>query len=142
MSTDDEATGTRLLESGLVGRDATRVLVDFAVMLQFAHPDSEVKFETPRELSGPSGSVRVEPETLATSQHAGRVLALFRQTVRRVRIEPGSVLKIEFESGDHVLAQPDGQCEAWSYVDDDGGRVVCIPSGGLAWWSRRTKPHN
>lgn len=131
---DDVRRAEAVLSSGLTGREVTRVLLDFAVTLQFwslDRPTVELKLETPFDLVSRDGSrLTVDPGRLADA--ARQVTELHMGTVARVEISAGDELRLGFADGRAIAAPPDTQFESWSYTSDDGGRVICLPGSGLA----------
>lgn len=53
-----------------------------------------------------------------------------------VRATEDGTLWLEYESGSSIRVFSDADFEAWSVVGADGFRVVCMPGGQLAVWSR------
>lgn len=43
-------------------------------------------------------------------------------------------LTLSMESGSRLSVQPDPNFEAWTVVDPNGYRVVCMPGGEIATW--------
>ena len=133
---DDTATAARLLASALTGRDVTRILLDNAVALQFwayGQPTLELKLEATFDLLDGVTAHAVEPGQLG--QQAAVVAGLFGKVVESVTLGPDNELGISFVSGPTLRARKHGEYESWSFVDETGARVVCLPSGGLAIWS-------
>jgi len=82
----------------------------------------------------PDGSAaRIDPAVKGRDYSAA--IDLFECVIVDVAIDDASTLTITFNNGDVLSAPKDGNYESWSYVDDVGGRVICLPSGGLAIWS-------
>jgi hypothetical protein len=134
---DETVEAARLLTSALVGRDVTRVLLDYAVTLQFwayGYPTLELKLETEFELLDGRTTEAIRPGQLG--QHAARVAGLFGQVVESVALGRDAELRIAFVAGPTVRASMHGDYESWSFVSDTGDQIVCLPSGGVAIWSR------
>jgi len=136
--TADESRASKLLESAVVGQRVTRVLIDYSVTLEFADraPVCRLSFETPFSIV-----LRDEMETTVTpGQLEGveaDVVRLFEAVVQSVRVDTGGRLVMELEGERRIDAGRHGAYESWSFVDDDGRQVVCLPSGGLAIFGPR-----
>jgi len=128
------------MTTGVAGREITRILLDNAVTIQLwqmGRPTAEIKLEEDFELIQPAvGRVLVDPEALG--DRAVVVAALFGAVVRDIAVAETGVLTVTFADSRVVRASPHAQYESWSYVSDDGGRVICGPGGGLAIWDPLT----
>lgn len=74
---------------------------------------------------------QVSPEALTTS--AAVLLGLLHQPVSDAVVEVDGSLRLEVGTAT-VTVPPADAFEAWTYVGDDGRRVVCMPGGRLATW--------
>jgi hypothetical protein len=139
---DDARKAEAIMSPGLTGRDVTRVLLDFAVTLQFwslDHPTVELKLQTPFDVvSGDGSRLTINPERPADA--ARQVTELHMGVVAQVGILPGDELRLSFADGRAIVAPPDSRYESWSYASDDGWLVVCLPGGGLAIWTPPGRP--
>lgn len=73
----------------------------------------------------------VSPESLGTG---GAVLfGLLHQEVREATVDEGGSLRLEIGEATLVVDASE-DFEAWTYVAEDGRRVVCMPGGRLAVW--------
>jgi hypothetical protein len=134
------AAAAELMSQGVVGRAITRLLLDFSVTLQayvLGLPTVEIKLETPFEVLGAADEpVSIHPENLG--DRAIEVAALFGAVIREVSVEATGILTVSFDDGQTIKAPPDASYESWSYVSDNGGRVICTPGGELAIWDTVT----
>jgi hypothetical protein len=136
MDLDDSTWASEMMTRNTAGRAVTRVLLDFSVTLQIwelSRPTVEIKLERPFEINGAgAGPVKVDPENLGG--RAVEVAAILGAVVRDIRADENGVLAVAFEDGRTITAGPDSSYESWSFVSDDGGRVICTPGGKLAIW--------
>jgi hypothetical protein len=131
----DEGVATTLIGAGLVGRDISRVLIDFSVTLQFADdgPAAELKLECSFAITTIAGSQTIEPERIVEGARA--VVGLFGARVLAVRVDQGSELVVDLSDERRLRAWPDAHYESWSFTSEDGSRVICMPGGQLANWN-------
>jgi hypothetical protein len=122
------------------GRVVTRVLLDYSITLQIAdldRPTVEFKLEGPFDDTAIDGTtLAVQPEDLGV--RAVEVAALRGAVVGEINVSPAGVLTLAFEDGRRIEAAPDSGLETWSFVSDDGGRVICMPGGQIAIWDAVT----
>ena len=137
---DDAGTAEAIISRGLIGRRVTRVLLDYAVTLQLSShgkPTIELKLETQFGLVKADRSrLTVKPGDLADA--AREVAELHARTIAEVAILAAGELRLGLDDGRTIFAPPGDPYESWSYVSEDGGRVICMPSGGLAIWGPRS----
>ena len=136
MDADDAAQSSAMMAAGAAGRTVTRILIDFAVTLQFSElkrPSATFVLEAPFGLAA-AGAEPVDVHPGELGQQAVAVAALFGAVLREVDANQTGVLTLRFEDGSTIEARPDPRYESWSYVSDDGGRVICAPGGRLDSW--------
>ena len=117
----------------LVSQRITRVCIDHAVTL-LTDGGFEVRLETPFSLTRADGSTRIDPRD---REAAAGVLSLLHEVIEAAEFEPSGQLTIAFSDGTRLVASPHAQFEAWVVTDSSGGRVVCLPGGGVSEWSGR-----
>ena len=109
-SMDEARTAEAVMSSGLVGRRVTRVLLDYAVTLQFwlnGEQTIEIKLEAPFDIANVDGSrLTVNPGDLADA--ARQVAELHARTVSDIAIHPGNELRIGLDDG-RVIPRPGGR---------------------------------
>jgi Family of unknown function (DUF6188) len=138
---EDAKDALAILRPVLIGRSVTRVLLDYAVTLEFFDRASiaELKIETPFAfVEGHGVKHDIEPANLGADGE--RVAGLFLGVVAAVGIGSNGTLELDLQDGRSLIVPRHGDFESWSFVDDTGARVICLPSGDLAIWGSKGKP--
>jgi hypothetical protein len=123
------------LLKALVGRHVTQLRVDYAFTLIFWSREysAEIRIEAPFTLTSADGQTfHVEAENVETVSPALQVL---NQVASEVAVQHGT-LHIEFEGRTAISVSPLPKHEAWNLCGSGGLKVVCMPGGELAVWSR------
>lgn len=82
-------------------------------------------------VSRPDTSVRVTNEAVQLAP----LLELYDQQVLEASADEDSgQLAIDFTNGVRITVDPDQHVEAWSFLFERGGRIVCTPGGELVIW--------
>ena len=135
--TSDLLNATATMRQRLIGSNVTRISIDYALTLEFADrkPTARLIFEGDLSIWSDGLAERIRPPEFDPA--ARTVVGLFGSTVESLVIDADGTLEVQLDRGRLIRAGKDGDYESWSYVDDDGSRVICLPSGSLAVWGPR-----
>ncbi len=70
-----------------------------------------------------------EPTTLCP------VLAILHQEIKSLIVLETGKLELRLVNGDCIIVLPDPNYEAWNLDVAGGYKLVCLPGGGLAYWT-------
>lgn len=87
--------------------------------------ENKFYFQT-RELS-----YEIDPERLVVAP----IISILHQTVIKAVAHKNGRLVLGFRNGSELTAYPNDSYEAWTFANDVGDRIVCMPSGELAIWT-------
>lgn len=94
--------------------------------------DVAIVLERPFELSARGAGVRIVDPLTPSSMTV--VPTLLRAGTDQVHVSRLGVLTLKCLDGSTLVAQPSPEYESWSLSTSDGGRLICMPDGGLAVW--------
>lgn len=122
------------MEYSLQGQEITRICLDYAVVLETAD-GTELRIESSFKLTSrdSTGGDEVRPDRLQESGSA--VIQLLNTTISEASIRESGDLSLKFASGQYLQCPPDDRFEAWTLVTTTGERAVCMPGGGVSYWS-------
>ncbi len=122
------------MEDSLVGQEVSRLCFDFSILIETVN-DTELRIEGPFQLSYGDSTQLVEVDPDRLGQTGAALLRLLRQQVEYAQVSESGELSLRFTNGERLQCPPDARFEAWTLVTASGGRMVCMPGGGVARWS-------
>ena len=120
------------MEYSLEGQEVSRICFDHGVALETAD-GTELRIESRFSVLDGTQLVHVDPDHL--DQTGRSVVLLLRQRVSRASIDESGALSLRFASGHGLDCKPDEQFEAWTLTTVGGERMVCMPGGGVVYWT-------
>ena len=116
------------------GDSVISVCFDGAVTLQTS-ADYELRVETNAAIEIPGeAALAFDPERPGTV--AARLVNLIGKRVSRAEATNTGVLDIHFDDRVQLVVPPNDNYEAWSISGPRQERIVCMPGGELAIWSK------
>lgn len=124
------------VELPIVGREVSRLVLDFRLTLQFLGDgaDLDIAIATPFSIEDSERTHRLDPER---PESLGPALTILRQVVESATVNEDGGLELVFSNGLTLRLAPDPNYEAWESTSSGGAKVVCLPGGSLAVWDAR-----
>lgn len=117
----------------LVGQLITEQFVDFALWLR-TDGDYEIRIGNTFTIHTSDTDAKFTPESDGGLNPPG-MTSVLGQTVTKSTIDDSGELRIDFEGGAQLHAEPDKDYESWTIAGPHGLLIVCTPGGELAIWS-------
>jgi Family of unknown function (DUF6188) len=120
----------------IVGREVSRLVLDFRLTLQFLDTgaDYDIAIATPFSIEDGKRTHRLDPER---PESLGPALTVLRRVVESAAVNEDGGLVLAFAHGLTLRVVPDPNYEAWESTSSSGAKLVCLPGGGLAVWAAR-----
>jgi len=119
------------------GEKVSRCIFDFALTLQLGEsPDSLVNIENDLTIVSDKGAHVVKIENV---ESIGYSTILLRKELISGYVSEDGKLELMFSSDITLIVQNHESYEAWNIVTTDGARLVCMPSGTVAYWKAHSK---
>lgn len=117
----------------IVGREVSRLILDFRLTFQFLGDDDDVDLTiaTPFIINAGGRAQRLDPER---PESLGPALPLLRQVIESATVDEGGFLEVVFAKGPALRVEPDPNYEAWQSRSSRGAMLICLPGGSLAVW--------
>jgi hypothetical protein len=114
----------------LDGQQVTGQEVDFNLTLR-TDRGSEIQVGTAYSVQTAGGIISVVPGQSTETEPP----SFLEQEIRSATASDSGRLEVVFDSGAVLRVEPDPDFEAWTFVAQDGSRVVSMAEGELAVWS-------
>ncbi len=125
-------------EIPIAGRKVSRIVVDYALKIQFFFPDPVGGEETEITIEGPChfemDGRKYELNVGENPTGLGPIFAIRGEIVNSALAFKEGRLEIDFVNRAKLIVMPLPKFEAWGVVGVRGLRVVCMPGGELAIW--------
>jgi hypothetical protein len=110
-----------------------RCIVDEAFSLEVFrdHEVVSLRIEGPFTVTERGAPFNMDP---AEPQCLGPAVALINASVRKARASAEGRIRITFEDGRELTAEPSDDFEAWSLAGPKDAKAVCRVGGGISTW--------
>ncbi len=121
-----------MMHLSLRGQAVTRVSFDYGVSF-LTDAAAELRIETAFDIGGEDAEHRgVDPADAASV--TALLVSRVNQEIADASVNDAGRLQLLFGDGVAVRVPPSDDYEAWSFVDADQRRVICLPGGEIATW--------
>jgi Family of unknown function (DUF6188) len=115
------------------GFSVIRCIIDHAISFEIADEDYRISLQIEGEflykrLDSMQAISLDNPKTIAN------VLSIINVSTSRIWISNTGDLNLELVTGEELLLRAHEIYEAWQIITTDDIRIVCMPSGQLAFW--------
>jgi hypothetical protein len=97
----------------------------------------EVRIETDFSVQNADGDFQLSPG-LDPEVNSQLLHTLVGHAVTTSVAEESGTLRLDFDNGARLRANPDDSFEAWTIAGPHGMKIACMPGGELAIWSPET----